>query len=414
MKISERFRKLLRERCERLIESGINCFPKWVDSQAPAFKKGEQYQKFLTTPIGEDENFKKLILERFSNPRVGGIVVVGRVQGLVAIDNDAVKVVNLEKEFAKLVIEYGHIIYIDRRIVVHPKIKLKGLHAILFIDKQLFNKYIIKIKHSYNAEFSIKSRGLITVYPSLRIEKQNAGYELSVYVKASTSDIFDAIFDERLEVLQKIAEIFNAKVEMIPIDYSVAETGEYEGTPGQPWHGLQYKEINQDNVFLFLKNYARLIRCEGLERLAASLEKEEPIPIPYEIYNSMVQDANHPRSTWTLAENIVGRVLGEVGADESALLKVREAFEKSEKLYMKSNGNVDHKTTRANLTRAYRFKEFGHDKPGACIFYLLGLCRENCGLTCWLRLKSAANREALEKAVALTLSGKEVEVDENA
>jgi len=409
MKVSGRFRKMLRERCERLIEAGINCFPKWVYGRAPAFRRGEFYQKFLVVPISQDDNFKKLVLSRFDDPKVGGIVVAGMVGGLLAIDNDALKIRKMEQEFLKAVKDFGHMVYIDRRVALQLKTALKGMHAVLFVDKTLFHKYVLKIKHNYNAEFAVKAYGLITVYPSLRIEKTDEGNELSVYVKLSQADIFDAVYDERLEVLPRFVEVFGGKLVIQPIDYSQAQVGEYTGQPGQPWHGLGFREINGDNVFLFLKNYARIVRCAGLERLLESLEREEPFPIPYVIYSSIVLDVNHPRSTWTLAENIIGRILGEVGADDSALAKVREAIEKSQEKYIKINGSVDHRTTRRNVTSAYRFKEFGHDKPGACIFKILGLCSEDCGLTAWLKLKSAAAREAMEKAALLAIAGHEVQ-----
>jgi len=409
MKVSERFRKTLKERCEHLIEAGINCFPKWLYGRAPAFRRGEQYQRFLVTPISQDDEFKKFVLSRFDDPEVGGIVIVGHVGGVVAIDNDALKVKNMEKEFLRVVKELGHMVYIDRRVVLQPKTALKGMHAVLFVDKELFRRYILKIEHNYNAEFAVKSYGLITVYPSLRIEKTDESRELSVYVKLSQADIFDAVYDERLEVLPKIIEAFGGKLVMQPIDYSQAQAGEYTGSPGEPWHGLQFREINSDNVFLFLKNFARIMYCEGLERLVESIEREEPFPMPYVIYQSLVPDTNHPRSSWTLAENIIGRILGEVGADESALLKVREAIERSQEKYMKINGSVDHRTVRANLARAYKFKEFGHDKPGACIFKLMGMCGSECNLTCWLKLKTSSAREALEKAALLAIGGHEVQ-----
>ncbi|ADM28762.1 hypothetical protein Igag_1970 [Ignisphaera aggregans DSM 17230] len=409
MKVSERFRKMLRERCEHLIDGGINCFPKWLHGRVPSFRKGESYQKFLVTPISEDNEFKKFILKRFEDPEVGGIVIVGHVGGVVAIDNDALKVKNMEKEFLRVVKEFGHIVYIDRRVVLQPKVSLRGMHATLFVDRELFHKYIFKIEHNYNAEFTIRAHGLITVYPSLRIEKSDEGNELSVYLKLSQADIFDALYDERLEVLPKIIEAFGGKLVLQPIDYSKAEASEYTGSPGEPWHGLQFREITANNVFLFLKNFARIMHCEGLERIVESIEKEEPFPMPYVIYQSLVPDTNHPRSSWTLAENIIGRILGEAGADESALLKVREAIERSQEKYMKINSSVDHRTVRANLTRAYKFKEFGHDKPGACVFKLMGMCGSECNLTCWLKLKTSSAREALEKAALLAIAGHEVQ-----
>ena len=411
MRVSSKFRKLLREKCEQLIEGGINCFPKWLKGNMPAFKKGEHYQRYMVQPIMEDDDFKKLVLQRFDDPRVGGIVVVGGVGGLVAIDNDAVKVRKMEKEIIQVMKEYGHMVYMDRRVLLHPKTQLKGLHMILFIDKAIFNTHILRIEHRYNAEFTIKQHGLVTVYPSLRIENK----ELSVYLKLSSAEIVDAVFDERLEVLPRIIEAFGGKLIMQKIDYSQAQTGEYTGSPGQPWHGLQYREINSDNVFLFLKNYARIVRCPGLEAIVTALENEDVFPARYFIYSSIVYDTQHPRSTWTLIENCIGRILGEVGADDSAVLKVIDAFEKSQNKYKKKEGDVDHKTLRRNITVARRFKEFGHDRPGACVFRLLGLCpEETCGLTCWLKLKSTAAREALEKAVAFTLAKKLVEVESSA
>lgn len=408
VRVSQRFRDLLRKRCEEIIECGFNCFPKWVDSRMPAFKKGERYQRFLTTPIQEDDDFKKLILKRFDDPKVGGLVVVGRVGGLCPIDCDAPKVVNMEDRIMKLWRELKHMVYIDRRVVErNGGVELKGLHVILMIDKEVFLNNKIRIRHQYPAEFSIHDKQPLTISPSLRLERENGRKVFSAYLRISLADLpADIVYDENLDILKTVVEILGGRLEILPIDYSNAEAGEYSGEPGTPYHGLSFREINADNVFLFLKNFARIIQCPGLERLIDSLESGEPMPIHYFIYQDVVPDCKHPRSSWTIVENIVGRILAEAGVDDSAFDKIEEAFRKSEEEYMKAMGKVDHKTLRNNLSRARHFKEFGHDKCGACIFHITGLCDvEECPTRVIDKLKILAARDAIEKAVALTKAG---------
>ena len=410
VRISERFRRFLRERCENLIESGVNCFPKWAVGRAPAFKKGERYAKFLVTPINEDEEFKKLVLDRFNDPGVGGIVVVPRVGGLLPIDCDVPKVVNLEREIKALVKEFGHLVYIDRRAAYDgKKARPRGLHAVLYVDKGLFNTHQLLIKHSYNAEFAIKSSTPLTVFPSVRLEKNGKTVEFSAYIKLSSADLFDAVFDERLEVLPRVIEMLGGKLEIVRIDTSMAETKEYTGEPGTPFHGMSLG-IGPDEVMLFLRNFVRIIRCEAFEHILDALEKGEPFPIPYFIYSDYVVDCNHPRSSWTLVENFIGRVLGEAGASDDALDKVIEMFEKSEGRYAEVAGAVDHKTVRRNITSSARFREFGHDKAGACLLKLIGLCYKDCHLTPWFKLQSSIAREALERAAAFAKVGRLIEV----
>lgn len=390
VRVSERFRRLLRERCERLIDMGFSCFPKWADSKAPAFVKGESYQRFLVEPVMSDDGFRKLVLSRFEDPRVGGIVLAGGVGGLVLVDYDPPKVSAEAKTRAfRAVQEYGGLVYFDWR-ADYRKRRLMGLHAILRAPVDRLQAMRVVVEHAYKAEFTVKTYGLVTVAPSVLANKET----LSLYLPVSTIDIFETLYDERLDTLPRIVEALGGRLSLarIPQAPAAPQPGEEDG---RPIHGLQ---LAIGNVWVFLREYARCTGCEGLLKLVESLERREPLPLPYFIYQDYVRDAGHPRSSWTIAENLVFRILAEAGAGDEHFQEVMEAFAESETAYMKVRGPVDHRSLRENARRARRFKEFGHDKMGACLLRVAGLCHKKCTSTPFAVLRSRTARECLVRA----------------
>jgi len=411
VKVSERFRKILRERCERLIESGINCFPRWVDSKSPAFKRGERYQKFLTSHIIEDEDFKKLIMSRFEDPRVGAISIVsGGIGGVLGIDFDAIKVDPRVWSSVKEVLrEFGHMVYVDRRYGVDSAGALHkyGVHIALFSDFKFLTTHRIIIKHGYNTEFAVK-RGLITIYPSVYVEKKNSGIEFSAYVKLSHSDIFESTYDEGLEITKKIVEALGGELQVSPITSATSIGTVVLGEESkEPWHGFKDGQfLNQETVWIFLRNFAKVEKCEGLLRFVESLQNRDPMPVTYFIYSDIVPNADHPRSSWTIVENAIFRLLAEIGATDAAFKEVRDAFKEAEDKYRKIVGEVAHESLDRNMDQARKFNEHGHDKVGACVFKIAGLCHRDCNTTCWLKVKDG--RDSILKALHLAL--KKIEI----
>jgi len=414
MRVSARFRDILRKRCQSLIESGINCFPRWVNSKAPAFRKGERYQKFMIQPLMDDEDFKNLVLKRFDDSRVGGISIVsGGAGGVLGIDYDPIKIdLSLWENVKKIIDEYGHIVYVDRRYGISEKGRLlkHGVHIILQSDKQFLTKHRIKIRHNFKAEFTVR-RGLITVYPSVYIVTKGEP-QFSVYLKLSNADILDAVYDEKTEILREIIEILGGSLQIAPI---TTERYVVSDEIKEPWHGFQDgRFLDSKSVWTFLKNFAKIERCEGLLRILESLEKRDAFPMTYFIYSDVVPNVDHPRSSWTIVENTIFRLLAEVGASEEAFREIRDAFKESEDKYRKVISDVAHETLDQNMEQTRRFNEHGHDKVGACIFKLAGLCYRYCTTTCWLKVKSS--RDSIIKALHLALKGIELfdEAEDNA
>jgi len=408
VRVSERFRKILRERCERLIESGVNCFPRWIDSKSPAFRKGEKYQRFLTVPITEDEDFKKFVLQKFEDPRVGAISIVsGCIGGVLGIDFDAIKVdPQLWNSVKKVLSDYGHMVYVDRRYGIDSKGALHkhGVHIILFSDSKFLSTHRIKIKHSYNVESGVK-KGLITIYPSIYITKEGNSIEFSAYVRLSHADIFDTTYDESLEIAKKIIEILGGELQVSPITSTgTVVLGEESN---EPWHGFKDGQyLDQETVWIFLRNFAKIEKCEGLLRFIESLQNRDPMTVTYFIYSDIVPNTDHPRSSWTIVENAIFRLLAEVGAADAVFGEIRGAFKESEDRHRKIVGEVPHESLDRNMEQARRFNEHGHDKVGACVFKVAGLCHRDCNTTCWLKIKDGG--DSILKALHLALKRIEI------
>jgi len=402
-KISLKFRKQLAELAETLIDSGINVLPKRYDSKSPAFRKGEKYQKYLVSRI--DEDFKKFIIKRIlEDETVGGLSVIMFVGGLIGIDYDVLKVDReMEKAFKKLTKEYYDIVYMERRYGVNlrtQKLLKHGAHILLFANtKELQGKRIV-VHHNFNAEFTVKRVGLLTIYPSVLVDKKEK--EFSMYLKLSGIDLQNTYYDKDLDVLNDIISKLGGKLELIDVD--TRRVGSIPTSDGEPVLGLKYDEINGDNVVEFLKLLGELSGCEGLKNIVEMLEDGQIVP--YFIYSDYVYDTNHPRSSWTIIENHVFRLLAELGAHETAFDKMYELFKKAEDEYEKVYGKTAHKTLYINMKSAQKFKEFGHDKGGACIYQLLGLCNKQCTLNLYTYITTEAFRQAIITALKVIKSAR--------
>lgn len=392
MKVSESYRNKLRQICLDLIDSGINCLPRWLDSQAPAFSQGERYQKFFSVLIRDSPDDREMIARKFDSPRVGGIVVVYNPRtGILPIDADHVKVVDLEASIKKVVSSYGHAVYFDRRISSN-NLKKYGLHIVAFAPKEVLLNSKIRIVHGWEgkAEFAVKI-GCLTVYPSLRLDRETG--DLSVYYKLSRVELKESLYDEKLNTIPSIVKELGGKLIVEQIMHRSNEGAVPDRIdPGTPYHGLSIK-LAPDQVPFVIYNFLRLTGCPGeVVDVFKLIFQQKIMAIPYFIYSAVVMDTDHPRSSWTILENYVGRLLGELGAGEEALAYAESVLRESEEAYLRANGPVDHRTLRRNLVTAYRFREFGHDRVGACIFKILNICHEPCNKTLFLKLSDPASR----------------------
>jgi hypothetical protein len=397
VQVSERFRLKLRNICERLLGAGFNCFPKYIDSKAPAFKPGESYERYLVEPIPPDSDFAKLILQRFTeDPRVGGIAVAGGVGGLAIIDYDATKVSGDAIAYAiHTVLKYGELIYADLR-VDRELTDMGGWHFALRVNTELLQGKRIKISHPFQAEFRVKLLGLVTIAPSRLLDGGKSG-KMWRYVKAPlTADLPETLYDQRLDTLPKIIQELGGKMVLESID-AARVVGEWPGD-GKPAHGLKLG-INGDNVWDFLERLAIALDCPGFLRFVQAV-RAGVWPVRYAIYSDLAP-ADHPRSTWTVAENVLFRALAEAGAEDSAFDAVYDAVVRAQEVYQRAAGPVDHtaKRVRENMKAVRKFRDHGHDRKGYCIFKLVGLCdRITCDATTYGRLTSPMGRQALQKA----------------
>jgi hypothetical protein len=399
MPVSARFRKVLQKTCEELIELGYSCFPKRATSKAPAFKRGESYQKFLVTPVREDPDFAKLVLKRFEeDPWVGGIALAGGVGGLVLVDYDPPKVSREALARARKAVElYGSAVYAEFRAIYDYRrdaLRRGGYHFVLRGPIEKLTGKKIRVGHGYKAEFAVKHFGLVTVHPSILVTKT----DFSLYLRESSVELKATLYDRRLDTLPRLVEALGGKLVIAGVP-DLAPKQQSQTPRGQPYHGLDLG-IASDTLWRFLKEYAVLMDCPGLYRLVESLEKGEPMPIPYFIYQDYFPDTGHPRSSWTIVENLLARILAEAGAGDDAFEALEEALRRSEELYEKRYGPVDHRSLRRNIQSARRFNEFGHDKAGACIFKVTGLCSRECTETGFIKLARPEARQAMARAYA--------------
>ena len=187
------FKQLLVEKAQSLYYSGFNVLAKYLKSKAPAFKRGERYQKYLNERMPEDF-FKEYVLKRILEWNdVGGIQIVNGIGGIITIDCDMIKVCKeVSNLVGKLLKEYGHIVYIERRYTYKkPRIGF-GVHIILRTNESLLCENSIRIKHNYPAEFSVKTTGLTVVYPSLHEDEE---YGLTIYMQLSNRKLEEVYYD---------------------------------------------------------------------------------------------------------------------------------------------------------------------------------------------------------------------------
>ena len=394
--MSSRFRRILAEKCRELIELGYSCFPKRANSKAPAFRKGESYQRFLVVPVREDPEFAKLVLKRFEEDEwVGGLALAGGVGGLAIIDYDAPKTSREASQRAREALKvFGAVVYAENRVELdlrRDQLRRRGWHFALRVPVDKLSGKKIRVEHPYRAEFSVKHFGLATISPSILVSKDS----FSVYLRESSVELKETLYDRRLDTLPRLVETLGGKL-VITEPGAPPSTGAPTKT-GQPYHALNLG-VGREEVWGFLRAYAEMIDCPGLLRLVESLEKREPMPVPYFIYQDYVGDTNHPRSSWTIVENLLARILAEAGARDEAFEELAEALRESEEKYEKLVGPTGHETLRRNIAAAKKFAEFGHDKAGACVFKLAGLCSNPCTETGFIKLASPLAREALSRA----------------
>lgn len=380
----KRIKRLLIEVAEQLYASGINVLPVWSrgSKKMPAVRKGEQYiqwqQRRMTRE--EFESFTIARLEDMNEFRYAlGIAIVNGIGGVATIDFDPAKTPDplIQKRVNEAVDTFGSFVYMERRIGLSGK--KYGFHAILRVpNARALN---IKINSPYKSEFSVRTTGITVVAPSLRIE----GKEVSMYVKQSFVDIPSTYYDKDLSVLTRIIEVLGGKIEKIVHGIPSEEGGSRRGEPAI---GLKIgKEIREPRqALLFLLDVGSRLGCEGFVEVVRNLMEGRWI-VEYRILRDVV-DVRHYRSTWTIIENHIFRILAEVGVPRGVCEKIAEMIREAELKYIEENGVedaavLDHVNENLfnNLDQALSFKEHGHDPSGACVYKLLGLCSKPCTTT---------------------------------
>jgi len=417
--VSESHRKLLTEYAERLYQSGINWIPMKYDNSPITFfpKKNMRivYGPLYMRRMSEQEHniFKEIVLEL---PYASGIAVVSRVSGLLMIDFDPAKnsrKYGLEEKIAKVIKDYGTFVYIDRRISQKGSLIPKGLKIGLFIDQSILSSKDIVYTHSYEEEVNDKSPPPKTIYPSLRIDPQTR--ERSVYIKLSSIDIWEAYYDKDFKLLPEVMSVLGVKVELKPIDEILrAKVATYTNTStsisssGKAILGLEptTKIDTFEKMVTLLKEVAKRIDCPGFLVFLEHLEQGYWI-IPYE----MVQfgsNKNYQRSSWSIVENHIMRILAEFGVPKGIFVQV--FLPKMEGIQIKIctqyQHGCGHKTESRDVNASFSFKEFGHESGGKCIYLRYGICpREDCLNTVYgkLNLLSKSQAYAIRERVTMGL-----------
>ena len=387
--VSEKHRKKLVEYAEMLFRAGINWMPMRYTNTPVTFYKN---QRILYGPIymrrmdlETHDLFKEIVL---SNPQVSGISVVSGVSGLKVIDFDPAKnpINNLEPRIAKLVENYGAFIYIDRRIAdKNGKRDLKGLKLALFIDQTILSEHEIVYVHSYQEEVNDKSPPPKTIFPSLRFDPETK--EKSVYLKLSTIDLWEAYYDKDFKLLPEVMSILGVKVELVKITDlqrmggTASTSTSSNSAPGKPILGLEPtdKFDTFEKMLALLKEVAKAIDCPGFLIFLEYLEHGEWI-IPYELIK-FGAGKTLQRSSWSIAENHIMRILAEFGIPKEVFKQVfLPRMEDTQREFCRKyqHGCV-HKTESNDINTAFKFNEFGHEPAGQCIYLRYGLCpRDDC------------------------------------
>ena len=319
--ISRSQRKKLADYAEKLYQAGINWIPmRYNNTPVTYFSKKRQvilYSPLYMKRMDEEIHklFKEIVLEL---PHVAGISVVSRVSGLLIIDFDPAKnkKYKLDEKINKLVKDYGFFIYIDRRVARKGNtITLKGLKLGLFIDQSVLSSKDIVYVHNYKEEVNDRSPPPKTVFPSLRFDPESG--EKSVYIKLSSVDLWETYYDKNLKLLPEVMGLLGVKVELRTIDEihtqrARAATSNTTSS-GKPILGLEptTKFDTFDKMIALLKEVAKTIDCLGFLTFLDYLEQGYWM-IPYEMIN-FGSGRSYQRSSWSIAENHIMRILAEFG-----------------------------------------------------------------------------------------------------
>jgi len=279
----------------------------------------------------------------------------------------------------------------------------KGLKIGLFIDQSILSSKDIVYVHNYEEEVNDRSPPPKTVYPSLRIDPQTK--ERSVYIKLSSVELWEAYYDKDFKLLPEVMSVLGVKVELKPIDEILrAKAATYTNTStsisssgGKPVLGLEptTRIDTFEKMVNLLKEVAKRIDCPGFITFLDHLEQGFWI-IPYEMVK-FGPSKSYQRSSWSIVENHIMRILAEFGVPKDIFVQV--FLPKMEGIQIKIctqyQHGCGHKTESRDVNAAFGFKEFGHDPGGKCIYLRYGICpREECLNTVYGKLNTISRSQA--------------------
>ena len=143
------------------------------------------------------------------------------------------------------------------------------------------------------------------------------------------------------------------------------------------------RQVSVDKIIELLNYIANLSNCVGLKYVVEIL-KDGKWDIPYEIYSDLVVKSvpelstfiRHCRSTWTIIEYDLARVLFDLGIPYEKSLEIAQILEERQGEDPANTSPV------RTFTQAYNDRYWGLDRQGLCVFRVLGICnKEYCNYT---------------------------------
>ena len=380
MKVSIQHRKKLVDIADKLFSAGINWVPMTPYRKPVTYYKGRpiQYSSLYYRPMNEEQHnfFKEVCM---NTDVCAGISVISIVNGLIVIDFDPAKNPRhkLEEKIRRVIDEYGHAIYFDRRYVKNANSLVpKGLKIAVFTDKNLLTSKQLLFKSNYEEEVTADPWPPKTLWPSIRLD----GNQLSAYVRLSHTNIWDAYYDKTLSTLREVMEQLDVEVRLAEPPAAPKEaleganTVKVEGRSRAKPLLLSDKIDSFEKMVKLLKLVADEVDCPGFKLVIEHLEKGEWI-VPYFMYHFGPAKL-YRRSSYSIVENHIMETLAYIGVRKEVFKQeFLPRLEQAQKKLCEEYGHgCAHKTESHDISTAFKLKAFGHDEADRCIYKLLGLC----------------------------------------
>jgi len=302
-----------------------------------------------------------------------GVMIIPAYSNIIAFDFDGLR----DREYVLKI--YQNISEVKKRYYVEQTPSKMSLHVALRCN------FTFKF-NDVKVPFEVKAPGFSTqgyfIYPS-KIINPKTGRVVGEYRKLSNKAIYEVWNSE--DDLLNLMKILGISIEKIEIVHDIQQLSKIEKINVNDIHieksyftkviekfEIKYDKFNTSHILSILEFIANECNCVGL-KLFVDMVRLGRWDIPYEIYANLIPSnaqvkSNHCRSTWTIIEYDIARILYDLA------IPIEKAIELAKEIEKVQGEDPAQTSPVRTFVDAYKYRYNGLDRVGLCVFKVLKIC----------------------------------------